>query len=107
MNFQNNKGNQGACFEIDSFSSLIDDGSFYQRNSANQGGVIFAINDSSFLFTNVDFSKNFAQESGAVLYAMYNSQSRALSFDSCTFKFNTAKQNLIQLMSSEAYITNS
>ena len=38
---------------------------------------------------------------------MYNSDLRALSFENCVFTLNFARQNLIQLMSSEAYITNS
>ena len=35
---------------------------------------------------------------------MYNSDPRALSFENCVFTLNFARQNLIQLMSSEAYI---
>lgn len=38
---------------------------------------------------------------------MYNSQQKALSFYNCDFKRNFAYQNLIQLMSSEAYVENS
>ena len=38
---------------------------------------------------------------------MYNSQDLALYFNNCSFKLNSANQNLIQLMSSEAYITDS
>ena len=76
-------------------------------NFANQGGVIFAINDSNFTITHGQFERNFAEESGAVLYAMYNSDERALTFDDCYFYLNSAHQNLMQLMSSEAYIVNS
>ena len=107
MNFIRNKGNQGACFQIDSFSTLTDTDSVYSENTANQGGVIFAINDSRFNFINARFSHNYAQGSGSVLYAMYNSHAKALSFSSCTFERNYAELNLMQLMSSVAYIEHS
>lgn len=71
-----------------------------------QGGVIYIINDSSFKFIDGTFEKNNAQD-GAVVYSMYNSYERALSFSNCNFIENSAIQNLMQLMSSKAFIENS
>ena len=107
MNFLENRGNQGACFSLNSFTELIDSDSTYLKNYAYQGGVIFAIGDSKFSFTRANFLQNIAVDSGSVLYAMYNSQERALSFNECEFTQNSAKQDLIQLMSSKAYIIDS
>ena len=38
---------------------------------------------------------------------MYNSKDRALKFRNCEFTNNTADQNLMQLMSSQAFIEDS
>ena len=51
MTFVDNKGYQGACYQLDSTTTLVDFDSAYIKNKATQGGVIFAINDSEFNFT--------------------------------------------------------
>ena len=106
MTFVDNKGYQGACYQLDSTTTLEDFDSAYIKNKATQGGVIFAINDSEFNFTKGKFRDNFGND-GAVLYAMYNSKPRALKFSDCEFTNNTADQNLMQLMSSQAFIEDS
>ena len=101
-----NGGKQGACFYLDSSSKLDDSNSFYAYNAADQGGVVFAINDSLFHFRKGIFKEN-AGIDGGVVYSMYNSNKRALSFSDCKFIRNTASKNLMSLMSSKAFIENS
>ena len=100
MNFFANKGYQGACYQLDSNTVLTDDQSIYYQNKAVQGGVTFAINDSIFTKNRDKFIQNLASEDGSVLYALYNSNPRALSFIECEFTENSATQNMMQLMSS-------
>ena len=106
MSFYKNQGYQGGNYQLDSNTVLYDSFSEYHRNKATQGGVVFAINDSMFIFTTVKFESNRAND-GAVLYGMYNSYDRALSFKDCAFNSNYAVQNLMQLMSSQAYVQSS
>lgn len=78
MYFNGNRGNQGSCFSIDSQSTITDLDSTYESNIGRQGGVIFAISESSFNFRNCQFLRNEAKDSGSILYALYNSEDRAL-----------------------------
>lgn len=95
MVFEGNAGFEGSCYNLDSFSYLDDLSSTYSENIANKGGVVFAINDSLFYFLSCEFARNIAIDSGSVLYAMYNSDPKALEFVDCYFHDNYAYQNLM------------
>lgn len=94
MVFEQNIGYQGGVYQLDSWTNLDDKNSVYRKNKATQGGVVFAINDSQFVFTDSDFLSNSGYD-GAVLYGMYNSNKRALSFIDCRFIRNNSQQNLM------------
>lgn len=85
MYFVNNGGDQGACYLLDSNSVLTDNDSVYHANRAMQGGVVYAINDSRFHFMRGRFRNNIGND-GAIVYSMYNSNERALSFSDCQFE---------------------
>ena len=46
MVFAGNTGLEGACYNLDSNSNLVDLSSTYIENIAVKAGVVFAINDS-------------------------------------------------------------